>query len=238
MTSPFPHAATPRHRKPRPLEKALGSRLLAYAAMAGASVGLGHSLADAQVVYTPTHHNIDQDYYLDLNHDGINDFHIHSYYLSGYGDLEVFPVITGNRIAALAKGCLGGEAAAPLALGATIGPGMLLGAKASCMAVMDSFYSFGPWINKQNHYLGFAFEVNGQTHYGWARMSMQGFFCFPCIGRIFGYAYETTPGKSIVAGDEGHGTQASTQDSAAPTPLGALALGAPGLQLWRKRDAQ
>lgn len=231
-------ASFPNKRETKPLNHRLNKNLLAYAAMAGAGVALCHSVADAQIVYTPTHQNVDRDYYLDLNNDGINDFHIHSYYLSGYGDLDVYPVITGNRIAALAKGCNGGEAAAPLAQGATIGPGMLLGVKANCMAIMNSFNSFGPWIGKKNHYLGFAFVVNGQTHYGWARMSMQSFFCYPCIGRIFGYAYEATPGKPIVAGDEGHGTQASTQDSAAPTPLGALALGAPGLELWRRKDLQ
>jgi hypothetical protein len=62
---------------------------------------------------------------------------------------------------------------------------------------------------------------------------MQDFFCYLCIGRILGYAYETVPGKPIVAGDEGNTTDASVE----PT-LGALALGAPALDLWRREHGQ
>lgn len=217
------------------LDPLLAKRLLAYAAVASAAATLHPSTANAEVVYTPTHKNIDQDFYLDLNNDGIGDFHIHSYYLSGYGDLEVHPLFTGNKIVALAQPCgFADLGAAPLALGAGIGAGRQFHPNATCMANMDYFSSNGPWVGQKDHYLGFAFLINGQTHYGWARLSMDGFFCYPCIARIFGYAYETIPDKPIAAGDEGNGNSAQLEAA----PLGALALGAPALNLWRKEENQ
>ncbi|MGA2022459.1 MAG: hypothetical protein ABSH02_17840 [Candidatus Sulfotelmatobacter sp.] len=211
----------------------LAKRLLAYAAMAGAGIAASTSPATAEVVYTPTHNNIDQDYYLDLNNDGIGDFHIHSYYLSGIGNFEVHPMIPINKIAAVDKGCPRGPGAAPLPKGAVIGPGLTLDGNATCMGFMLSWYSTGPWLGLKDRYLGFEFYIDGQKHYGWARLSMQDFFCYLCIGRILGYAYETVPGKPIVAGDEGNTTDASVE----PT-LGALALGAPALDLWRREHGQ
>ena len=96
-------------------------RLLAYAVVAGASVTGSASAAHAEIVFTPVHANIDFDYYLDLNHDGINDFHIHSSSLSGEGGVQVFPLITGNRIVATPQGCRPTGAAA-LQKGAIVGP--------------------------------------------------------------------------------------------------------------------
>jgi hypothetical protein len=229
MTSP--------HIEPKPLNQRLTKRLLAYATMAGAGIAAIASNADAEVVYTPTHNNIDQDYYLDLNNDGIGDFHIHSYYLSGIGNFEVHPMIPINKVAAVEKGCPG-PGAAPLPQGALIGPGLTLDGNATCMAFMLSWYSVGPWLGKKDRYLGFEFYIDGQKHYGWARLSMQDFFCYLCIGRIFGYAYETIPGKPIVAGDqgndEGNDEITTTESSVKPATLGALALGAPALDLWRR----
>ena len=62
----------------------------------------------------------------------------------------------------------------------------------------------GPWLDVVNHYLGVNFQVNGQTHYGWARLSVllhcgRGGGC-TFVVTLTGYAYETIPGKSINAG--------------------------------------
>jgi hypothetical protein len=224
----------PEFAGPKTLGHQLSKRLLAYATVAGAGAAAFASHAQAEVVYTPTHKNINQDYTIDLNHDGIGDFHIHSYYLSGIGDFEVHPLIPINKVAAVENGCLRAPGAAPLRQGVVIGPGLTFDANATCMAVMDSWYSFGPWIGKKDRYLGFEFYIQGQKHYGWARLSMQDFFCYECIGRILGYAYETIPGKPIIAGDEG----STTESSVKPATLGALALGTPGLNLWRKEESQ
>ncbi len=216
----------------KPLSDRLSKRLLAYAAVAGAGSLACAAGAEAEIVYTPTHADIHGNYYIDLNHDGINDFHIESSYLSGIGDLEVLPVIPINKVAAVHQGCLGFYGAAPLALGAVIGSGMKFENNAKCMAQMNSWQSIGPWVGVQDRYLGFKFYIDGEAHYGWARLTFDSFFCFGCIARIFGYAYETVPGKAIIAGDEGTPEEAS----ATPPMLGALALGAPGLSIWRRQE--
>jgi hypothetical protein len=221
----------------KPLNQHLVRRLLAYATVAGAGIAGCASDAKAEVVYTPTHNNINRDFYLDLNHDAIGDFHIHSYYLSGFASLNVIPLVNGNKIAAVHHLCgvkgYQSTAAGPLQLGAVIGPNSPFQANATCMVhAFESSSPTGPWLGKTDRYLGLEFYVNGEKHFGWARLSVQSVYCFSCIGRIFGYAYETIPGKAIIAGDEGHSTEASAK----PVILGALALGAPGLSLWRRED--
>lgn len=224
--------------EPQNLAPPLAKRLLTYAAMAGAAVATTSAPALAEIVYTPAHKNVDMDFYLDLNHDGLGDFHIHSYYLSGFASLNVIPMVKGNKIAAVHHECgFRGEstAAAPLPLGAVIGPNSPFQANAQCMIhEIESSAPTGPWLGAQDHYLGLEFLIDGQRHFGWARMSVQYVECYPCIGRVLGYAYETIPNKAIIAGDEGHSEKASTE----PRMLGALALGFRGLDLWRKEEIQ
>ena len=99
---------------------------------------------------------------------------------------------------------------------------------------MASLFFPGRWYGVKNHYLGFEFEINRKVHYGWARMSVNSFTCYGCIGQIEGYAYETVPNKPIRAGDEGGPDEASV----APASLGMLALGAPGFNARRQDPRQ
>jgi hypothetical protein len=207
----------------QPLSQPLAKRLLTYAAMAGAGVAICGSTTDAEVVYTPVHKNLDQHYHLDLNNDGIVDFHFHSSSLSGFGHLEVFPSVTGNRIVAVHQHCyFSSMAAAALVSGAQIGPDTPQLAQANCMAGEFEDSVNGPWLGAKDRYLGFSFLISGQKHYGWARLRMQVFGCYGCIGKILGYAYETVPNKLIVAGDQGNDTNVSVKSGT----LGMLALGA------------
>jgi hypothetical protein len=210
----------------------LTKRLLAYSGVAGAVAAVP---AAAEVIYTPVHRNVELNYHLDLNNDGITDFLIHSSQLSSFGKLQVVPEVTGNRIAAVHAHCyFSTMAAAALASGAQINPDTPQLAQANCMAgeVEDSLN--GPWLGEKNHYLGFSFVISGQKHFGWARLSMNNIGCYGCMATITGYAYETIPGKPIIAGDEGNSTETSTQ----PASLGALALGAPAFSFWRNQEAE
>jgi hypothetical protein len=212
----------PMSDNPRPLSHTVTKRLLAYATVAGAGLAASASLADAEVVYTPAHQYVDQDFFIDLNHDGINDFHIHSYYLSGYAYLQVLPVIHFNKIVAVNLGCLSGYGAAPLREGAVIGSGQAFAANGTCMAEKAlTSASMGPWIGVQDRYLGFEFYIKGQKHFGWARMAVEQ-FGFDHTGRVLGYAYETIPDKPIIAGDEGNAASVTKSSGT----LGFLALGA------------
>jgi hypothetical protein len=206
------------------LGPSLTNRLLTYAAAAGATTFLGSTGANAEVVYTPVHAKVGYEYPLDLNHDGINDFRIHSYELSGDGSLQIYPLHEGNRIAGTLQPC-GFEpaaAAAALPLGAVIGPQTKFPARATCMISSFSNTLNGPWQLAQNRYLGLVFAIEGKEHYGWARLTNHGFGIYDSTD-ILGYAYETIPNKSIVAGDEGTADAISSSGAT----LGELASGAP-----------
>jgi hypothetical protein len=104
----------------------------------------------------------------------------------------------------------------------------------------------GPWANggkgSTNRYLGLKFKINGQFHYGWARLSV----VTPAHGgwqaTLTGYAYETAANKGIVAGQttDSDTTSAMTPVVPAspfrPASLGLLGLGAVGLAIWRRKE--
>jgi len=54
----------------------------------------------------------------------------------------------------------------------------------------------GPWFHKADRYLGFAFNINGKEHFGWARITV-GRFIFNKTATISGYAYETVAGNQL-----------------------------------------
>ncbi|MDF1672790.1 MAG: T9SS type A sorting domain-containing protein [Vicingaceae bacterium] len=66
--------------------------------------------------------------------------------------------------------------------------------------------SFGDFAGAQSKYLGLKIVVGPNTHYGWARVSVDsGVGCFT----VEEYAYETTPNTTILAGDKGLSTSIS-----------------------------
>jgi hypothetical protein len=95
--------------------------------------------------------------------------------------------------------------------------------------------------NPKNRYLGVRFLIDGQTHYGWVRLTvttnpnLHGQYM---SAKITAYAYETEANKPILAGT----TESSTADLAVPEniqnptgpSLGMLAAGADALPLWRR----
>jgi len=224
-----PATLTSSARQPQPLTHPLSKRLLAYATMASAGVAASAHPAQAEVVYTPTHSNVHFRYPLDLNNDGIPDFRIFSSSFSDTSYLGVSPIAKGNKIAGSIHNetcrSFGRVTAAALVAGADIGPGVSFQKLATCMAAGSSGLDVGPWANAENRYLGFAFVIDGQIHYGWARLTVNNFSCYGCRARIQGYAYETVPNKAIRAGDEGNAADVSI----VPGSLGMLAFGAPGL---------
>jgi hypothetical protein len=230
------------------------TRQLNTYALAASAAGVGvlalTQPAEAEVVFTPVHHVIhaNQTYSFDLNNDGTADFELKNVYntfsgnVAGY--LQVLPLASANEVltGTHARGCGGGgQCAAALPKGAEIGPkgafqpdfprGELMGA--SDIVSTNS----GSWINV-TRYLGLKFVIAGQTHYGWARVTVKDQH-WTVTATLTGYAYETTPDTPITAGattgsdDAGFSASASRPDSEATT-LSALALGAPGLSIWRR----
>ena len=102
------------------------------------------------------------------------------------------------------------------------------------------FLSVGCGDHK-NEYMGVSFLLDGQTHYGWVRLTVttspdpNG---PPLTAKITGYAYETVANKPILAGTASNQAAEfevpdNLQNQAGPS-LGMLARGADALLMWRR----
>lgn len=259
MKSPLPTKA------PASVSASVHHRLNMYALAAGAAgVGMLASAQpmEAKIVYTPTHRQLlqNQSLNLDLNHDGTADFSLKFYRLASSS--------SGNRLVVShlsVKGLGGANAvrttgtrgfAAALGKGAIIGAGKRFSAGdhylASCFSHATinghtSHRSAGPWLNLRQGYLGVKFTIAGKIHYGWVRLTHP-LVKFSCRGGnlagtfLTGYAYETIPGKAIIAGatkglDDTEPTASLSPRTPEPATLGLLALGAPGLSIWRREES-
>ena len=134
-------------------------------------------------------------------------------------------------------------------------PGMQIGPKnvwrggIQNMAVMLGGFGTsgvgGSWINVKNRYLGVKFKIKGEDHYGWARLSVTVAQPLTITATLTGYAYETIANKPIVAGQTKGPDNATIEEpnasltapSPEPATLGTLALGAPGLSIWRRQES-
>jgi hypothetical protein len=239
-------------RMPAQLAEPLHHQLNMYAlaaSAAGVSL-LALAQAEAKIIYTPANRLCPCK--LDINHDGMKDFEIyfrgdrrgrHPFVTNEV--LFVSPLNGNNQIWGYPRG------ASALAAGVKIGTN----------AKFKSYHSFmvswfiegtshttnsgvnGPWANVQNRYLGLKFiSVKGQIHYGWARLNVSA-KVRNITATLTGYAYETIPNKPIIAGkthDADDAEQPVPASLTSPTPktatLGALAIGAPGLSIWRKKE--
>jgi hypothetical protein len=123
--------------------------------------------------------------------------------------------------------------ASALKLGAGVGPLRYFPGKqmASVSVGPAATYYVGSWVNSKNRYLGLRFKIKGKIHFGWARLSVQ-VQNHTVVGTLTGYAYETTPGKPIKAGQTKDDDAATIQ----PASLGHLARGSSALSAWRGRE--
>ena len=163
------------------------------------------------------------------------------------GHLWVVSAQTGNEVALI------GTTAAALPPGITIGAGRHFVENTVLMAGIiatgcgGSSLAYGNW--KGSHpphpYLPVKFtDTSGNVHFGWVRIAVTESGVTRFSATIEAYAYETVPNKSIVSGaTTGPASGASLTDPSTiaprvPASLGMLALGAPGLSIWRKRDEE
>ena len=226
-------------------------KLLSYATLASAA-GVGIlALArpmEAKIVYTATHQTIapNSTLELDLNGDGINDFRFQNRF-SGPGLRKTFSTQTGAALIAypadnsnhiwgnsqfgvsvLPAGVIVGSR------GKFVGNHSLMGAASEVDGGSPRYD--GPWAppggNEKNRYVGLKFVINGQVHFGWARLSVQ---IRPARNGgaqavLTGYAYETVANKALETGKTSGADAASAQTAT----LGQLALGAEGLVAFRR----
>ena len=207
-------------------------RLNAYA-MTATAAGVGVLClalpAEAKVVYTPANVKIVQNVGLvrfDLNHDGIADFGLINSFSSASssrgGRLRVVELRPANEIwgAYSSQNIL---CAAALPKGTKVGPKGQFQADTRAglvMAASNFHYQYGPWLHLKEAYLGLKFVVKGRTHFGWARVKLS-IARQSIAATLTGFAFETVPGKPIIAG----ATKGPEEHAGS---LGALAAGAIG----------
>ena len=206
------------------LEHHLSMYTLAASAAGVGMLALAQS-AEAKIIYTKTHEVIApaQQYDLDLSHDKTTDFTLVNFWTTQCPDscaqwLYLKPAAGNSEIGSVTRGW---HFARALSKGSAIGPeGHFLAGNASMVAAFSTQPSVGPWRNVTNRYLGLKFQIKGKTHYGWARLNVTGGFS-TIVATLTGYAYETIPNKSIIAGREHDADDGVDQ----PATLGRLALG-------------
>jgi hypothetical protein len=233
-------------RKTFRISDSLNRQLQTYAQVAsaaGVSVLALAVASEAKVVYTETY-QVTRTFplYIDLNHDGIKDFVLRtSFYKSSSGlevGLDVFGYRNANNLVAgrrLSRSGYFFSAASALPAGAEIGPKRNFSVSLPFMAeelfkkdVASGSSDVGPWAGNgkgvKDRYLGFKFVINGEVHYGWARLNVtlgHDRQFGDVSGTLTGYAYETIPDKPIIAGQITGADVITGQ----PETLGKLALG-------------
>lgn len=193
--------------------------------------------ADAKIVYTPANVQLitGQNVYVDLNHDGTNDFYFVGQQSqktsSGFAFLDITPEAGLNRNAIWAVHSNGRRCAAELTAGKQVRTGRPFQHSSLPLFFRSWGWTGGTsrcgWTKKLGpHYLGLKFHIKGKIHYGWARVTV---VSYPQYGAtLTGYAYETVPNKPIIAGKT-KGPESNEEEpnpkALAPATLGRLALG-------------
>jgi hypothetical protein len=216
-------------------------------ALAASAAGVGMLAlaqpAEAKIVYTKTHHVIraNSKFNLDLNHDGITDLTFKNNFTrtcTTYGSCR-------SLVASLAQAnqaVYNSYGAVAMKAGMQIGPkdAFLGGLLNMVYKGPNTSAEWGNWVNVNNRYLGVKFQIKGETHYGWARLSVQ-VQRLEITAILTGYAYETIPGKGIIAGatngpDDAEPAASLSPHNPEPATLGVLAMGAPGLSIWKREE--
>jgi len=239
------------------------------AAASAAVIGMASlaPAAEAKVVYTPANETIGTSTYLDLNHDGVADFKFittHSSECVGLCTTTSWHHVRHGTAFNSQNGKLAvyggpneiwgsGKYASALRPKIGIGPwGKFPRNDDNVMVRANNINSSGfsagrtgPWgpaygtSTLKNRYLGLRFLINGQVHYGWARLNITINLNASITAVLTGYAYETVPNRPIITG-ETHGPLQASNHAVTPVPeqpafkertLGMLALG----NVWLER---
>ena len=239
-----PRAAT---RLGARLEKSLSAYAVAAAAAGVNLLAMARS-AEAKIIYTPAKLTIPVNggpILLDVDHDGTADFSFSNFtwnrreLLRG-SLLQAGAKNAGNEIWGAGQFSFAGSLAvfaSALRADFMVGPNKLYFQKGDrwLMGYYRSYaYSTGTqgqWLYTQRRYLGLKFLIDGQPHYGWARLNVAGPTPGGLQATLTGYAYETIPNKPIITGK----TKGPDVITLEPATLGHLAQGASGLSAWREK---
>jgi hypothetical protein len=247
-----PTASANKKRTAANLPLSLEKNLLAYAAAASAGLLALVQPAAASVVYTPSNIPLAQPFNggalteFDINNDGVPDFVFsnYSYFSHGLGAafLKISPDQSENKIVGVLLKGQNQVTAAGLPAGVQVGSNANFQSSPNGLFMAGNFLGtqssppLGTWLTIETAYLGLKFVVNGEVHYGWARIKLVSPGAF-ATASIYGYAYEDVANQPIVTGQTS-GTAAKNKQvgEAIPAPkrtldsrtrtLGMLAAGA------------
>jgi len=242
-----------RPRATAELSKSIHKQLNTYA-LAASAAGVGvlalAQPAEARIVYTKTYLVIAgaERYNLDLNHDKITDFSVVNFFTTTCPDscvqvLYLKPAAGNSEVGSIKSFV---HFAAAMKEGSVIGPkAHFLAGSAIMREAFSTQPSVGPWNNVKNRYLGLKFQINGKTHFGWARLSVHALGGAFVRATLTGYAYETVANKRIIAGRTNSDSDetlesdqtipaAVTLPASQSATLGRLALGSPALSVWKR----
>ena len=160
--------------------------------------------ATAEVVYTPVNVTFGRgSVKLNLNHDGISDFILYSAWQI---------TVCGNRGGLIGSTTItprasNGVVVSDLNFAAVLGSGISIDASSTFYerkAVVTQFLICSYGNQHIAGYLGLEFQVDGQTHYGWAQVIIDAFFYNyqrnSMTTTLVDFAYETIPGQAIKTG--------------------------------------
>lgn len=198
----------------------LSKRLTQYSALSLAISGM--SVASGQVIYhelSPTHDN-EMDYLLNLNpedaitpdtvEDNIDDFRIirtGTVLSSGGVNIEILPEVSseGGGLRIIGKSDV---FVYPNALPSsyTISAGNInwRNTQKQALAYVSCLYGDSQWCGETDKFIGLEFKIgNSNTHYGWVKLDVS---ASGWEWEVKSFAFEATPGASIVTGDMGLNT--------------------------------
>lgn len=225
-------------KKVRNLSPAFQAQLSSYAlaaAAAGMNVLALPGQSNAEIIYKPSHHVISDggSYRLDLTGNGTTTLTFqnkHHSVCTTDGCFSSSQLLSARMSGSnqVVHNVYGVVAMKP---GMVIGPKDVFSGGRQEMAVMAGGFGTsgvgGSWVNVTNRYMGIKFKIDGKTHFGWARLSVQIGFPLSITATLTGYAYETVANKPIIAGKTkgtNDGIDSGDRSSSLST-LGRLALG-------------
>jgi hypothetical protein len=189
--------------------KTLNSYALAAIA-AGVSTLALNQPAESEVIIKNTNIPISRDgTSLDLNGDGITDIKFNVFFTQGHYDIFTVLDVQPSPGNAVVQAKLHTGYASDLVRGALIGTNSPFGTSNGKSMLMEEgncssgkCHVEGSWVgNHPNRFVGIKFLINGETHYGWARLTVKFTYRTEVLSAtLTEYGYETLANTSLEAG--------------------------------------
>lgn len=196
-------------------------KLSSYSAAAAVGAFVSPAAMDAEIIYTDLSPDVDVQLGVtpEINLDNSADGYFEVAFITTGGNIQVRDAYSGNVLTTggtyYVKGFTEGDEIGPGAAEASDGGAHVAGTTGN--------YNF---FSGDDKYIGVAFEIAGQVHYGWIGFEIDS--TNPLHGIIRDYAYESVANTAITAGEK---------PVPEPGSLALLAAGAGAMALRRRKCA-